>query len=187
MPRIMIPTALRSYTDGRGAVEVEGPTVGAGLASLVAMHPELRPHLYDTQGKLRSFVAVYVNEEDIRHQKQSDTPIRDGDDISIIPAIAGGAPDDRTATRTALPELSPEEIARYNRHVILPEVGLEGQRKLKAASVLLIGTGGLGSPLGLYLAAAGVGRLGLVDFDVVDRSNLHRQVLHGTKDVGRSK
>ncbi|QXD14115.1 molybdopterin-synthase adenylyltransferase MoeB [Rhodocaloribacter litoris] len=83
--------------------------------------------------------------------------------------------------------LSPEEVRRYSRHLILPEVGLEGQKKLKAASVLLIGAGGLGSPLALYLAAAGVGRLGLVDFDVVDESNLQRQVLHGTKDVGRSK
>lgn len=85
------------------------------------------------------------------------------------------------------PQLSKEEIARYSRHLIMPEVGMDGQRKLKAASVLLIGAGGLGSPLGLYLAAAGVGRLGLVDFDVVDYSNLQRQVLHGTKDVGRPK
>jgi adenylyltransferase/sulfurtransferase len=86
-----------------------------------------------------------------------------------------------------LPELSREEIARYSRHLILPEVGMDGQRKLKAASILLIGAGGLGSPLGLYLAAAGVGRLGLVDFDVVDHSNLQRQIIHGTKDVGRPK
>ena len=83
--------------------------------------------------------------------------------------------------------LSPDELRRYQRHLTLPEVGVEGQKKLKAASVLLIGAGGLGSPLALYLAAAGVGRLGLVDFDVVDETNLQRQVLHGTKDVGRSK
>jgi sulfur-carrier protein adenylyltransferase/sulfurtransferase len=86
-----------------------------------------------------------------------------------------------------LPNLSKEEIARYSRHLIMPEVGMDGQRKLKATSILLIGAGGLGSPLGLYLAAAGVGRLGLVDFDVVDYSNLQRQVMHGTKDVGRPK
>ena len=84
-------------------------------------------------------------------------------------------------------ELSSAEIARYSRHLIMPEVGMDGQKKLKAASVLLIGAGGLGSPLGLYLAAAGVGRIGLVDFDVVDFSNLQRQVLHGTADVGRPK
>ncbi|MGA7415719.1 MAG: molybdopterin-synthase adenylyltransferase MoeB [Bryobacteraceae bacterium] len=83
--------------------------------------------------------------------------------------------------------LSNEEIARYSRHLILPEVGMEGQLKLKAAKVALIGAGGLGAPLGLYLAAAGVGRIGLVDFDVVDASNLQRQVIHGTKDIGRKK
>lgn len=93
----------------------------------------------------------------------------------------------RTARDTELPELSSEEILRYSRHLILPEVGLDGQRRLKAAKVLLIGAGGLGSPLGLYLAAAGVGTLGVVDFDVVDVSNLQRQILHGTRDVGRPK
>src|ERR1700728_663786 len=87
----------------------------------------------------------------------------------------------------ALPSLNNDEIARYSRHLILPEVGMEGQQKLKAARVLCVGTGGLGSPLAFYLAAAGVGTLGLVDFDVVDASNLQRQIIHSTKDVGRSK
>jgi len=87
----------------------------------------------------------------------------------------------------ALPQLTHEEIARYSRHLILPEVGLDGQRKLKSARVLLVGAGGLGSPLGMYLAAAGVGTLGLVDFDAVDASNLQRQILHGTRDIGRPK
>src|SRR5262245_44881596 len=91
------------------------------------------------------------------------------------------------AARAAATPLSPDETKRYSRHLIMPEVGVEGQKRLKASSVLLIGAGGLGSPLGLYLAAAGVGRLGLVDFDVVDFSNLQRQVLHGTPDVGRPK
>ena len=84
-------------------------------------------------------------------------------------------------------ELTQEEVLRYSRHLIMPEVGMEGQLRLKAASVLLVGTGGLGAPLALYLTAAGVGRIGLVDFDVVDHSNLHRQVIHGTSDVGRPK
>src|SRR5213596_1435527 len=88
---------------------------------------------------------------------------------------------------TALAPLAPDELLRYSRHLILPGVGLEGQKKLKAARVLLIGAGGLGSPAALYLAAAGVGTLGLVDFDNVDVTNLQRQILHGTKDVGRPK
>jgi molybdopterin/thiamine biosynthesis adenylyltransferase/rhodanese-related sulfurtransferase len=93
----------------------------------------------------------------------------------------------RAPAAPAAGALSSDEIMRYSRHLILPEVGMEGQRKLKAAKVLLVGTGGLGSPLALYLAAAGVGTLGLVDFDVVDESNLHRQVIHGTSSVGRPK
>jgi len=92
-----------------------------------------------------------------------------------------------TATLAAAPTLSKDEILRYSRHLIMPEVGMAGQLKLKQAKVLCIGAGGLGSPLGLYLAAAGVGKLGLVDFDVVDFTNLQRQVLHGTSDVGRPK
>src|SRR5881227_1914201 len=83
--------------------------------------------------------------------------------------------------------LSNDEILRYSRHLIMPEVGMEGQLKLKAARVLCIGAGGLGSPLALYLAAAGVGTLGIVDFDVVDYTNLQRQIIHTTADVGRSK
>ena len=90
-------------------------------------------------------------------------------------------------TVAAPPALSNQEVARYSRHLIMPEVGMDGQLKLKAASVLCIGAGGLGSPVAMYLAAAGVGRLGIVDFDVVDYSNLQRQVIHGTPDVGRPK
>src|SRR3954447_26866503 len=94
---------------------------------------------------------------------------------------------DLLGDRAASATLSPAEIQRYARHLIMPEVAMDGQKRLKAAKVLCIGAGGLGSPLALYLAAAGVGTLGLVDFDVVDVSNLQRQVLHGTKDIGRSK
>lgn len=86
-----------------------------------------------------------------------------------------------------LPELNQEEILRYSRHLLIPEVGMEGQRKLKAASVLIVGTGGLGSPVALYLAAAGIGRIGLVDYDVVDSSNLQRQIIHGSERVGQLK
>jgi sulfur-carrier protein adenylyltransferase/sulfurtransferase len=99
--------------------------------------------------------------------------------VPTVPDLLGARADDVV--------LSPNEIARYSRHLIMPEVGVDGQKRLKAARVMLIGAGGLGSPLALYLAAAGVGRIGLIDFDVVDFSNLQRQILHGTADVGRPK
>src|ERR1700752_141540 len=93
-----------------------------------------------------------------------------------------------TATEpTSLPELTTDDLSRYSRHLSLPEVGMEGQRRLKAAKVLCVGTGGLGSPRAFRLAAAGIGPLGLVDFDVVDASNLQRQIIHSTKDIGRKK
>src|SRR5947199_2963083 len=97
------------------------------------------------------------------------------------------SPLDTLPARAAGTSLSQQEVARYSRHLIMPEVGVEGQKRLKVSSVLLIGAGGLGAPLGLYLAAAGVGRIGMVDFDAVDASNLKRQVIHGTKDIGRKK
>jgi molybdopterin/thiamine biosynthesis adenylyltransferase/rhodanese-related sulfurtransferase len=128
-------------------------------------------------------VNLYLNDTDIRQLESTATPVREGDVLTIVPSIAGGSP----ATEAMLPKLSHAEVLRYSRHLLLPEVGLEGQRKLKAARVLTIGAGGLGSPLSLYLAAAGVGTIGVVDFDVVDLTNLQRQIVHGTSTLGHSK
>lgn len=205
--KIRIPTPLRSFAGGEAEISVGASTVGQALEELVARHPELRPHLYDGNGALRNFVSAYLNDDDVRHLQGLATPVRDGDTITLVPSIAGGGPHQEPAAGTVAPsaavpmpspleliaeragavELTPQEIHRYARHLIMPEVGMDGQRRLKAARVLLVGAGGLGSPLALYLAAAGVGTLGLVDFDVVDETNLQRQVLHGTKDVGRPK
>ncbi len=183
MAKVLIPTPLRQYTGKQDSVELAGATVGEVLNSLTGQYADLRRHLYNDEGKLRSFVNVYVNDDDIRYLEKEATPLKDGDVVSIVPSIAGGS-----AGVAAPPvTLSKEEILRYSRHLIMPEVGMEGQLKLKSAKVALIGTGGLGAPLGMYLAAAGIGRIGLVDFDVVDFTNLQRQVIHGTKDVGRKK
>src|SRR5262245_60322395 len=175
---ILIPTALRGFSNGESEVRVEAKTAGEALAGLTQKHGELRQHLFNDKGELRNFVNVYVNDEDIRYASGLSTPLPDGASLMIIPSIAGGAP---------LPELSNEEIGRYSRHLILPEMGIEGQKKLKNAKVLLVGTGGLGAPMGMYLAAAGIGTIGIVDFDTVDSSNLQRQIIHGTSDVGRPK
>jgi molybdopterin/thiamine biosynthesis adenylyltransferase/rhodanese-related sulfurtransferase/molybdopterin converting factor small subunit len=177
---VLLPVALRGYAGHQDRVDLAGATAGEILDRLAARFPELKPHLFDEAGALRHFVNVYVNDEDIRYLQQQATPVQEGDTLTIVPSVAGGTGNDPVS-------LSREEIERYSRHLIMPEVALGGQKKLKQAKVLCIGTGGLGSPLALYLAAAGVGRLGLVDFDVVDCTNLQRQIIHGTSDIGRSK
>jgi adenylyltransferase/sulfurtransferase len=181
MVKVMIPTPLRVYTDQQTAVQLEGATVGELLQNLTTRYQGLRQHLYADDGSLRSFVNVYVNDDDIRHLEREGTAVGPSDVVSIVPSIAGGS------TAEVEVGFTPEELQRYNRHLIMPEVGLSGQAKLKQASVLLVGAGGLGAPLGMYLAAAGVGRLGLVDFDAVDTSNLQRQVTYSAADVGRPK
>jgi adenylyltransferase/sulfurtransferase len=181
--RVLIPTALRNFSENRDSLALEGERVRDVLESLGRNYPDLAQHLFDPEGKLRSFVNIYVNDEDIRHLDRENTLLADGDVLTIVPAVAGGSRDKQSDDE----RLSPEEIQRYSRHLIIPEVGVPGQLKLKQAKVLLVGAGGLGSPVALYLAAAGVGRMGLVDFDVVDRTNLQRQIIHFSKDVGRPK
>jgi adenylyltransferase/sulfurtransferase len=185
MAKILIPTALRQFTEQSDSVEVAGGTVGEALAALTTRYPNIKKNLFNDQGKLRSFVNVYVNDEDIRYLDKIDTQLEGNETISIVPSIAGGSMGAVDVASEAA--LTNEEIARYSRHLILPEVGMAGQLRLKQAKVAMVGAGGLGAPVGLYLAAAGVGRVGIVDFDVVDASNLQRQVIHGTRDIGRKK
>src|SRR5688572_29702114 len=143
--RIVIPTPLRQYAGNQDAVEVDARSVREALAGLIERHDQLRRHLFADDGRLRNFVNVYVNEEDIRFLEKDGTALNAGDTISIVPSIAGGSGSlmDRLAsTRKDL--LSPREIKRYSWHLILPEVGMAGQLKLKQSSVLVIGAGGLG-------------------------------------------
>src|ERR1700687_4215502 len=184
MAKVLIPTPLRQFTGKQDAVSVTGGTVGEVLQALISQYPDLRKQIFNDEGKLRSFVNVYLNDEDIRYLSKDATAAKEGDTISLVPSIAGGS---TLAAPTEQAALSNDEILRYSRHLIIPEVGMEGQQKLKAAKVLLVGAGGLGAPLGLYLAAAGIGRIGIVDFDVVDFTNLQRQVIHATQDVGKKK
>jgi adenylyltransferase/sulfurtransferase len=177
---ILIPTPLRRYVGGAKTVEVTADTVQAALTALADKSPDLRRQLFDDSGRIRSFVNVFLGDKNVRNLGKSldILPVQDGDVLMLVPAIAGGAPDVK---------LSRDEILRYSRHLIMPEVTLDGQKRLKKARVLCIGAGGLGSPLSLYLAAAGVGTLGIVDFDVVDLTNIQRQILYSTSDVGRPK
>lgn len=182
---ILIPTPLRSYTGQQASVQVDGKTVEEILSNLTKSFSAIRQHLYAEDGNLRSYVNIYVNDEDIRYLSREKTQVKENDMISIVPSIAGGSGAPTTADQPV--RLQNDEILRYSRHLIIPEVGMQGQKKLKAGKVLLIGAGGLGSPIALYLAAAGVGTIGIVDFDVVELTNLQRQVVHATRDIGRSK
>jgi adenylyltransferase/sulfurtransferase len=174
---------MRSHAGGQSEVSAQGDTIGDVVDDIVRQFPGTAAHLKAPDGGVHKFVNVYVNDEDIRYLQKEDTPVAATDSVSIIPSVAGGAP----SAGADLPALTSDEVRRYSRHLLLPEVGMDGQRALKAAKVLCVGAGGLGSPVAMYLAAAGVGTLGLVDFDVVDDSNLQRQILHGTPDVGRKK
>ncbi|HSG98917.1 MAG TPA: ubiquitin-like small modifier protein 1 [candidate division Zixibacteria bacterium] len=176
---IKIPSPLRKFTERNARVAVTGATVREALDALIETYADLQHHLFNDENALRSFVNIYVEGEDIRYRDGLQTSLRDGDELMIVPSVAGGTAHPVTFER--------EELLRYSRHFNLPEIGVDGQRKLKSASVLIVGVGGLGSPISLYLAAAGIGRIGLVDFDRVDLSNLQRQVLYTTEDVGRSK
>ncbi|AQS35837.1 dinucleotide-utilizing enzyme [Shewanella psychrophila] len=174
-----IPSPLRRFTDNQMQIELDGLTVKEALNELFKRYPDIKPQIMDDTGDLRNFVNLYHNKVDIRQQEGLDTELQSGSEVRIVPAIAGGSELDTP--------LSPNELSRYSRHILLPEIGIQGQESLKNASILIIGAGGLGCPLALYLAAAGVGHLGLVDDDVVDESNLQRQVLFSVDDIGQPK
>lgn len=180
MATIIIPTPLRKFTNQQTRITVEGKTIKEAFSDLILNYPDVKKNLIDENEKIRGFVNIFLEDEDIRNLQEEETIIQPNSVISIIPAIAGGSGIEEI-------NFTKEELARYNRHIIIPEFGIEAQKKLKAAKVLVIGSGGLGSPLLLYLAAAGVGTLGIVDLDVVDDSNLQRQVLFGVQDIGTPK
>jgi len=181
MIKVLIPYALRAFTDRNAEIDVDGGTAGEAVNALADAHPDIKKHLFDDDGQLRGFINVFVDGTNVAKLQGLNTPVEEDGEVMIVPAIAGGSGGGSAA------ELTNDEIARYSRHLLLPEIGVEGQKKLKAAKVLIVGTGGLGAPLALYLAAAGVGTIGLVDFDVVDASNLQRQIIHSTRDVDRPK
>jgi molybdopterin/thiamine biosynthesis adenylyltransferase/rhodanese-related sulfurtransferase/molybdopterin converting factor small subunit len=190
MATIIIPTPLRKFTNNTARLNVKPGTIEDTFRELTLNFPDLRRHLLDEQGKIRSYVNIFVGNDDIRDLQQEHTTVKEDAVVSIVPAIAGGSPVEDSGARggdKATAAFTKEELARYNRHIIIPGFGMEAQQKLKAAKVLVIGSGGLGSPVLLYLAAAGVGTLGIVDFDVVDDSNLQRQVLFGVDEIGKPK
>ncbi len=176
---VYIPTPFRRMTGNRASVQVEGATVAEVLDNLDRQFPGVHDLIYSSQHEIPAHINIYVNSQEISRMNGDGTVVAEGDQVAIIPAIAGGADDGRA--------LKPEQVTRYSRHIIMPQVGSTGQRKIIGSKVLIVGAGGLGSPVAVYLALAGVGTIGLADFDVVDLSNLQRQILHQSDDVGRPK
>jgi len=172
---VYIPTPFRRLAGNQTYLKAEGRTVGEVLDALGSEYPGLKDMIYDEADEIPGHINIYINNQEVHSLQGKETPVNDGDEMAVIPAIAGGA------------ALTPEQVDRYSRHIIMPQIGPVGQRKLMEAKVLIVGAGGLGGPAALYLALAGVGTIGIADFDVVDLSNLQRQVLHQTGDVGRKK
>ncbi len=174
---IYVPTPFRHLVGNRVSVRAAGANLREVMDDLDTQFPGFGAQVRDATGELATHIGVYVNQVEIDTLDGEATTLATGDEVAFIPALAGGAD----------VVLTPEMVERYSRHLIMPQVGSVGQRKIIEGRVLVVGAGGLGSPVALYLALAGIGTIGLVDFDVVDRSNLQRQILHQTADIDRPK
>jgi len=173
--KVKIPTLLQKLTDNQNEVECSGKNIKELIENLTKKYPNIKTRISDENGNLQRFINFFVNDKNIRFLHGDKTKLKDGDEVSIIYPIAGGS------------HFTEDQIERYSRQIILQEVGGIGQKKLLNAKVLIIGCGGLGSPCAYYLAAAGIGKIGLVDSDKVEINNLQRQIVHFTKDIGRQK
>lgn len=186
---VYLSATLRGFANRNAEVQITGENVKEILNHLKEQYPEMEKALFDENGQIRPFVNVYLNEENVTDEKKWDRAVKEGDALLFLPAIAGGAPVESVISdeRRKAVSLDDSEIERYNKHLMLREIGVKGQKRIKAAKVIILGAGSLGSPVIQYLAAAGVGKIKVVDFDEVTLGNLQSQVIHGTRDVHRPK
>jgi adenylyltransferase/sulfurtransferase len=186
---VYVPSPWRHLTANREYVDVEASDVAGVLNAVNERYPGFDNLVYNGEGDVPRHINIYVNDREIHDLSGIATLVEDGDRVAVIPALAGGAEmaENTNGASAGSAAMTPDEVMRYSRHIIMGQVGPVGQRKLRNAKVLIIGAGGLGSPVAIYLALAGVGTIGIVDFDIVDLSNLQRQLLHQTPDVGKTK
>lgn len=183
---VYIPTPFRKLTGNRQSVKADGANVAEVLADVDKQYPGFRQLVFGAGNEIPAHINIYVNKQEISSLQGTETKVADGDEVAVIPAMAGGSGEE-PAPRKVVGALTHEQVNRYSRHIIMPQVGPAGQRKIMESSVLIIGAGGLGSPIAVYLALAGIGKIGIVDFDTVDISNLQRQILHQNDDIGKPK
>ena len=187
--KVLVSATLRTFTGRNTSFLLDANSVKGILTSLTDEYPDFVKALYDENGYLRPFINIYVNEVNIKELQNFETQLKDGDTVLILPAIAGGAPVESVIPQERRKEakLDDTEIERFSKHLMLREIGVKGQKSIKAAKVLICGLGALGSVLAEYLAAAGVGTIGIADFDIVNLHNLQNQILYGKRDLKRPK
>jgi adenylyltransferase/sulfurtransferase len=188
--RVYVSATLRGFFGRREVVEMEGNTIRQVLKGLGDEYPDAGQALFDENHRLREFIHIYVNDEDFTSETLWDVEFGETEEIILIPAIAGG----EQIRQSVIPEERRKEIAfddkeieRFNKHLMLRDIGVKGQKRIKASHVAVVGAGALGSAVIQYLAAAGVGMLRIIDFDEVVIGNLQSQVLYGTRDINRPK
>ena len=195
--KIYISATLRNFFGKNSQISVPESTVRKALANLTSTYPEGEKVLFDENNKLRSFIKIYLNGKNLNVDTFWDARLPDDSEILLLPAIAGGAPIEESQNAHVESLISDErrkavsfddsEVERFGKHLMLKDIGVKGQKRIKAAKVVVIGVGALGSPVIQYLAAAGVGTIKAIDFDEITLENLQSQVLHGTRDVKRPK
>ncbi|MBQ5431363.1 MAG: molybdopterin-synthase adenylyltransferase MoeB [Lachnospiraceae bacterium] len=189
MGRIFVSATLRSFFGRNASFETDHNTIKGMLDFLTDEYPDSRNILFAEDGKLRSFIRIYVDTEDRTDPAKWEETVLDSQEVLLLPAIAGGAPTKSIILEDRRKEtlLSDKEVERYEKHLLLRQIGVKGQKRIKAARVVVVGAGALGSPVIQYLAAAGVGNIKVIDFDEVSINNLQNQVLHTSRDLDRPK
>lgn len=185
---IYISATLRSFFGGNDSLETDAGNIADAIKFLTDEYPDSKSVLLDDDGNIRSFIRLYLNDTDVTDPKKWDEATDDDAELLLLPAIAGGRPEPLiTDDRRKAVTLDDTEVERFGKHLLLKEIGVKGQKRIKAARVVVAGAGALGSPVIEYLAASGVGTIKAVDFDNVTLENTQSQILHTARDVKRPK
>ena len=195
--KVIISATLRTFFGRTAETEIQGNTIGEILRRITEEYTDTGKGLYDENGQLRHFVRIYADDRDFTDPAKHNEPLTSVQEVLLLPFVAGGAPEGNEGSgsnasiisdeRRKEVKLDDKEIERFNKHLLLREIGVKGQKRIRAAKVVVVGAGALGSPVIQYLAAAGVGTLKIIDFDEVSLGNLQSQVLHSSKDLKRPK